>query len=251
MRRHCSRKLHHKGFVLLQTMWLLILASVLTFRMMSASMSMAKNSAAAVATFQVELAAESAVHQVAYDLLTLGVQSPWPKNGQPFTVLIDSATVSMSVVNANGLVDVNAAEDITLQRIIGTALTAADASTLVNAIKAARPIADYATLEELDGMSSTNFKALFPYITLYSRQTMPSFTHAPAGVVRALYLKAANGSVLSDTDAVAGITYRIEATARAKQATSRKLSAELLLTGRLDQSYWVYDWSWHSHGIRR
>jgi hypothetical protein len=218
---------------------------------MTSSLSVAKNSAVAVAAFQAELAVESTVQKVIYDLITLGPQNAWLKNGQRSTVTIDGGDVTVSVININGLVDVNVADDAALRRIVAVTLPPGDTVTLTSAIAAARPILDYVSLASLEGMSPEKFEALFPYITLYSRQTLPSFASAPCWIVDALHLKVAGSSVFSDTSGVAGNAFRIEAIARTKAATSRMLAVELLVTGRLDQPYWVYDWSWYSHGQGR
>ena len=143
------------------------------------------------------------------------------------------------------------ADEVTLRRLIVAVLPSTDTVTLVNGIKAARPIMDYSTLAAIQGMSPKVFESLLPYVTLFSRQALPSAASASGWLTQVLHLEKANRSVLFDTNSLTGQIYRIEAIARSKVAASRRLTAEVLITGRLDQQYWVYDWSWHPVGIGR
>ena len=194
---------------------------------------------------QVELAAESAVHHVLYDLITHDASEKWPRQGQNVTVLVGGAEVTVSVINTNGLVDVNRTDEGTLRRIVAAVLPTEDAAILAAGMTAARPFSDYSSLAAIEGMSSQEFEFLFPYITLFSGGALPTYPEAPSWVKKMLNLKENGKSVLSGKQATPGNIFRIEAVARMKNAASRRLSAEVLLTGRLDQPYWVYDWSWH------
>lgn len=244
MPRPCCQSFRNSGFVLLQTLWLLLLASLLTTVVLTTSLSNARDGAATVSAFRVEMAAESAVHVVLHDMLTAGPHSAWVRRVAASKLPIDGTEVTVSVTDANGLVDLNAANEATLRRFLAAALPTREAATLLNAIKAARPIGDYSTLIALEGMEDV-FESLSPYVTLYSKRSLPSAESAPDWLAKVLRLEKGDPGVLSDTSAITGRVFKIEATARSNVATSRKLSAEVLITGRLDQPLWVYDWRWH------
>jgi len=248
---HCCQNFRNSGFVLLQTLWLLLLASLLTTAVMATSLSNARDGASAAAVFQVEMAAESAIHVVLYDMLTTGRRSVWLQGVAAPAITMGGAEVTVSVGDAQGLVDLNAADEAILRRFLAAALPARDAVTLTNAIKAARPIGDYSTLRALEGMSPEAFESVFPYVTLYSRQSLPSAESASGWLAQVLRLEKSGHGVLSDTNAITGSVFRIEATARSDVATSRKLTVDVLITGRLDQPVWFYDWGWHLAAANR
>ena len=96
-RPHCVSP---RGFILLQTLWLLALASLLVAGVMATSLNHARNGAAATAAFQVETAAESAVHKAIYDMLTLGAHRVSGGHVSTSNIVIDGVEVSVSILNS-------------------------------------------------------------------------------------------------------------------------------------------------------
>lgn len=244
MQSRYIRDLRLEGFVLLHALWIMILASFLAMSVMATSVGLARDSEVANAALQVELAAESAVHRVLFDLLRHDSRHLWPRRGRTGSVQIGGAEVIVSIVDVSGLVDINRADDRILHRIFLAALPLEDAATFIASIKAAKPISDYSSLVAIGGGSSKKFASLQPYITLFSGRAVPAYDEAPDWVSKALDLKPEPRGVLSDASSFSGNVLRIEAVARSKKVVSRRLFAEVLLTGRLDQPYWIYDWRW-------
>jgi len=211
---------------------------------MAVGLSNARDGAAAIAASRTENAAESAVHQVLYEMIVSGSRSPWLQESSNSSVIeIDGATVSVSVRDVSGLVDLNVSDESTLRQLT-TALSIVDAEKVIAAIKAAKPITSYAALAALEGMTAETFALLSPYVTLFSRQSLPTAENAPERLTNILHLHKSPRSVMVDSNSIAGRSFRVVAMAHIKDISSPSLSAEILITGRGDQLFLVYDWSW-------
>ncbi|MES2161402.1 MAG: hypothetical protein V4476_09635 [Pseudomonadota bacterium] len=232
-----------RGFVLLQTLWLLLLAAMLASAVMAMSLGSARDGATAAATFEAASEAESAVHSVLHELLADGRRSPWLAGAPGTPLALDAATV-VAVQDAAGLVDLNTADEPTLHRLL-LALAAPEVDRLVRAIGAARPLAGYAAVATLDGMTPALEQAMLPHITLFSGQAQPVAELAPAWLRDALALPSAPPPAAGAL-ALAGHTLRLTATAQRHGARSPQLSADILITGRRDQPFLIYDWSWRA-----
>lgn len=235
------------GFVLLQTLWLLLLASVLASIIMALGLSSAREQAASVAVLRAEMAAESAVHRALHLILVQGSRSALAQGRgyRTASMEIDGNKVNVKVCDASGLIDLNAADEQTLQRLLA-ALPAMNSDVTAAAIKAVRPIGSYAALSALDGMTREAFDAMLPHVTLFTQHSAPSEQYASDWLVRTLQLKQARQGVMSGSPSIAGHLLRIETSSRNNAAISRKLVAEILITGRRDQPFLIYEWSWHS-----
>lgn len=230
----------HRGFVLLHALWLLLLISLLATVAMRRSRETATDGAAAMAVFHVEMAAESALNIAMHELLISGVQQL-----QPRLKNIDGAEVTTAVSDAIGLLDLNMADRGTLRRLV-TALDLADPDRIVAALIGARPILAYAEIAALDGLTPAHLATLLPHITLFSRLTAPMPDASSEWLVHALGIKRSEQKAVSDMRSSAGRVFRIETTARTKWARSRRLVAEVLITGRRDRPFLIYEWRWHA-----
>lgn len=247
MQSRCSQVPGSSGFVLLQTLWLLLLASVLASIVMALGLGNAREQAASTAVLRAEMAAESAVHRALHQILTQGPRSALAQGRGYRTVSmeIDGNQVDVKVCDASGLVDLNAADEQTLQRLLA-ALPVMNGNVTVAAIKAARPIGSYSALFALEGMTRETFDAMLPHVTLFARHAVPSEQYASDWLARTLQLKQVRQGVMSDSSSIAGRLLRIESSARTNAVTSRKLVAEILITGRRDHPFLIYEWNWQS-----
>lgn len=231
----------HSGFVLLHALWLLLLASLLGSTMMAATLGAAKDGAAVISAFRTEMAAESAFHSALYQALLPGYAPP----ARSQVIQVDAIDVTVTIKDVSGLLDINASDEPTLYRLL-EALAVSDTRRMVAGLVAARPITSYAALAAVDGLTQQAFDTIFPHVTLFSRQAMPSADTASAWLAATLQLKQDSPGVLAGIPSAAGRVFRFEAMAKTPNASSRQLVVEFLLTGRRDQPYWIYEWGWHT-----
>lgn len=233
-----------KAFVLLQSLWLLLLASLLSSAMMAASLSVAKDGEAAIMAFRSSLAAESGIYVELYNILMYGSKSTRAPPAAPQVMKIDGIEVSITTRDVSGLVDLNATDTLILLRLLD-GLAVSEANKKITGMIAARPITSYPALAAIDGMTQNIFDTLLPHITLFSRQSVPSTTTASLWLTQTLHLRNVSPSVVEEDISATGHTFRIEAKAKTQTGSSQRLVAEVLITGRRDQPFFIYEWSWH------
>lgn len=247
MRHQFKPSLQSKGFVLLQALWVLLLATLLVSIAMALGLSRAKDGEVDATVFKSEVAAESALQIVLFDLLSNGSRSKWLAHAEVRDVELNDVHYGVTVQLTDGLVDLNSADDVTLRRLL-IAVSRDDVGKMTADIKAARPISSYSGLEAVDGLNQESLAVLRPHITLFSGREVPVAEDATQWLIDALGLKPSSSGVIWDASgsSIAGKTIRICVFPLGDAQSKRALSTEIVITGRKDQPYLTYDWSWYA-----
>lgn len=244
-----------KGFVLLHTLWLLLVATALVTGLLILATRSSERWALGEQEARREIAQESAVELVLHDLVTRGTRSPWLTLPRAHGELnVDGQVISISVQNVAGLIDAGTADDKTLAAFLDQAVKQSSKDMLMNLDMArlrlgaeTRPFSTYAELRALMGASDHEFSCIYPHLTLFSGSAQPDLSFASPPLIALLQIGQRSSTPVSAMEGVssaAGATYRIEA--RASDASgSRKgqvLSVEVTITGRLQPSHIVRSW---------
>ncbi len=240
-RQLCPRNLN-SGFVLLHTLVLLLIGSALIVLVMETGLGGALDSNAEFLKLRLDSAAESGVHHALFDLLGRRSKNA---NGGVSQVEVDGVKVDLNVLFSDGLVSLRSSNQRQLQTLL--AATLGNRSSIASeSLLQAKPYTSYADLISLDGIGADGLACLFPYITLFTNNSVPVAKHAPARLRNWLGLQEDKNSGVMQEDAgsSAGSIVRIHALAYAGGHKSRTLIAEVLLTGRADQPLWVMEWLW-------
>lgn len=223
------------GFVLLHTLWLIMLLAAL----IAAALLLGRRAADQVVSqeqrLRQEAATESAVIDVVFELLEQGPRSRWLQQtpGRPLALNVDGEQVQVAVINVHGLIDIHSAEGPARAGLavrfpgLGAGFT--------------RGVHTYPDLR----LPPHTLACLYDYITLFSGRVEPDPRLSPARLNKLLGRAApthAERSAMEDSVAVSGEVFRIDAIAPA--SGGRRLSAELLLTGQRDFPYVVRSWLW-------
>jgi hypothetical protein len=200
---------------------------------------------------RLNLAVESAVYDVIFELLEQGERSRWIReNGRVQTLLIDNQAVEVISSNVHGLIDVNTADERLLQILSANLPSVDHVNTLtVQAKKDGSRYPSYSDLSASLNIPLAVFSCLYPYITLFSGRSEPS------GALISDQLKKMIGRIEDEkhsamegnTVSVTGEIFRINVAARTAQPRTNYLSAEVLITGRRDFPYLIRSWNWVSN----
>lgn len=196
---------------------------------------------------QINLAAESAVYDVIYELLEQGIRSRWMReNGKTQMLLIDNQTVKVISSNVHGMIDINAADERLLQMLLASLPNMAHLDPFTLQTKRHNiKFSSYSELSASLNISLDDFACIYPYITLFSGRSEPS-----ASLISER-LKKMIGSIGNekpsamegDNQSVTGEVFRINV-ADVSPLRTNYLSAEVLITGRRDFPYLIRSWNW-------
>ncbi|MDO9149980.1 MAG: hypothetical protein Q7U33_01220 [Methylotenera sp.] len=197
---------------------------------------------------RLNLAVESAVYDVIFELLEQGERSRWIReNGKVQTLLIDNQAVEVISSNVHGMIDVNTADERLLQMLSANLPRIYRVNALT--IQAKRDGARYASYSDLSASLNIPlavFSCVYPYVTLFSGRTEPSAALISEQLKKMIgrIEDEKHSAMEGNTISVAGEVFRINAAARTTQSRTNYLSAEVLLTGRRDFPYLIRSWSW-------
>jgi len=186
-------------------------------------------------------AEESALNDVLFEVLNRGfkpaAEHDYSFNGQHFRV---------TVIPSHGFVDLNTGQANLLRQIAQrTGINLDSLLKLRSKEGAMRPmISDYAALNAQLGLASQQFACIYPYVTLFSGRPSPLSQYMPDYLKKLLgRLHEESTSVISsDNGFTLGDSLRIEVKPHPIQPTGYYLSAEILLTGRLDTPFFIRAW---------
>lgn len=243
---------HSRGFVLLHTLWLLLAAATLIVGSMMAVFYSAEELTISERRLRADLAHESAVEMVIYDVLVKGNRSIWIGDGiVTRNVQISEQMFSVSVQQATGLIDAMTSDSRILSRLLAWLaiprnsrepdfLSARSTGTL-------RP-ATYTDLQAMLGLSHSAFACLYPHITFYSGRVEPDWRYASNDLVELVGLRsrsAGTHSVLNDDTSshnVTGATLRVNVLPGNTSDEAAGLSVEVTITGQIDPSHLIRSW---------
>lgn len=193
------------------------------------------------------LAIESAVYDVIFELLELGERSRWIReNGRVQKLLINNQTVEVISINVHGMIDINTADDGLLQ-VLSANLPNIDHvnSFIVQARKNNIRYFSYSDLSASLNIPQAVFSCIYPYVTIFSGREKPRAALMPEslkkmiGYIEDEKLSAMEGNSISAT----GDVFRINVTTPSSHLTNY-LSVEVMITGRRDVPYLIRSWNW-------
>ncbi|AKJ29732.1 hypothetical protein [Caldimonas brevitalea] len=236
--------------MLLHALWLLLAACAALTTMLTLASRAALETGAAEQQVQTELAQESAVEQVIYELVTQGQVSPWlqgPQTGRRLE--IGAQAVDVTVQHVAGLLDAGMAD----AKVAATLLAARlgrDASPVLQRLldararRGARPFGSYAELQAVLQLADEQFACLYPDLTLFSGRSEPDPEHAAPRLRQLLRLaprQASGPSAMEAQATPAGSTFRLLATPVG--TGGQALVAEVAITGLVRPSHLVRSWT--------
>ena len=233
-----------EGFVLLYTLWILMGGVVLFGALSHISAGRSRGSATTLEWVRMSSAAESAAHEAMFRLVSNNRTAL--TNSSRRELSIDGLKMRVEIVNSDGLVDLNAADDALLGKIFDSVLPLEmhGAAQKVRRIGRLRNYADLAAVEELQIPSLI---CLLPYVTLSSGRDSPTPEFAPERVRRVLgpNEKQDERTTLATPGSMAGNSARIDIEVMHEtQPKKRRLLVDVLLTGRHDSPVSVLEWQW-------
>lgn len=246
MRARSHRHARSRGFVLLHTLWLLLVAATLVAGSMATVFYSTEELALSEQRLRATLAQDSAVELVIHDLLVNGNRSPWIGDGVVTRdVKIAEWVISVSVQQATGLVDPVTSDPNVLDRLLGR-LSLAPLSQGSSAERSAigiRP-ATYADLQAMLGLDHERFACLYPHVTLYSGRAEPDERYVSSHLADLIGLRSdplGERSILTDSTAhsVVGRTFRVNVLSTNEQGDAAGLFVEVTITGQIDPSHLV------------
>lgn len=238
-----------EGFILLTSVWLLVLGGAIAAAVMLNARSAVRSVKAAEQQTVANDALVSARDQVIADLISAGRFSRWAQSASAGNLNTDgNISVEMQVSQEGGRLDVLSSQSDTLDSLfasldIPAALRNTARASLddvrVAAQSGKRPLQSLRQLQALRGWTPQLTACLVPLITIHSAMPTPSPSAAPAELARLLNLQRLQddgGAV--DTQSVAGELYRLQAIVRMPQGVART-AWMLRITGDLRAPYWV------------
>ncbi len=245
---------HHvrsKGFILLHTLWLLLIVVTLVAGSMASVFYSAEELAISEQRLRADLAHESAVETVIHDILIRGDKSIWIGNGIiSRNVQIGEQLFSVSVQQVAGLVDAMASNPQILNRLLtwlaipqnpykSDSLSGRSTNILLPAT--------YTDLQAIFGLDYKAFACLYPHVTLYSGRPQPDWRYASSHLIKLLGLRSLSPethSVLNEdiSQSVVGTTLRINVFPENALDGAAGLSVEVTITGKIDPSHLVRSW---------
>ena len=270
-------RMRQRGMALIIVLWLVLLLSA-----MAAGHSLNVHADSLLASRQISLSqaralADAGIRRAILDLLDGAVM---PLNGDPSEIEINGEAVIVSVRDARGLVDLNAAgpellgtllalagaSDAERNRLVDAILDWRDADNLIHlngaedddyrATGVAWTARDgaFVSVDELRyvrGLRPETFAAVLPYITVYSGQAALDPEFAPPRLAAAAFGETyaepveVSDFALPEANAPAGPrsgTYHIRAVARRAAEAAAALEAVVRISGRRERPYLVLEW---------
>lgn len=204
-----------QGFALVSVLWLIVLLSVLAMGLSYASRQSTQAMISLVGGTEARYLAEGGVQLVTMNLLSRDPVDRLLADGETIDVALPGGHVEVTVSDENGKVDINAAREPLLARLfysldvdqaIADALAdavadfrdeddltrlngAEDADYLAAGLPAGAKDAPFTSVEELQqvlGMTPDIYRAVRPYVTIYSRHQGINPEVAPLQVLIAL-----------------------------------------------------------------
>lgn len=204
-----------RGFILIGTIWLLVLAGSIAAVLMLRSLGAATEAAAGAEALQRKLALESATETVLADHLFNDIRGRWwllPATGQ---VTVGGQNVNVRITSESGRLDVNEADP----RLIDNALRAMgiDArnrdpiiNRLIERRSMRQPIATFAALRSLLAAGPASHPCIINNLTFVSGRPEPRPSHMSPLLSRAL-ASPATAPASAREAAEPGAALRIEA----------------------------------------
>ncbi|MGR9051502.1 MAG: hypothetical protein ACU84J_02520 [Gammaproteobacteria bacterium] len=229
------------GFILLHTLWFLLLVALLLAVTLEVGRRTAERLTIEKQRIERELAEESAVNDVLFEILERGfkptAERDYAFNGQHFKI---------AAVASHGLVDVNAGQADFLRQIARHSRIDPDRLLRLRRQQdSLNPgIADYATLVARLGLTDRQFSCLYPYVTLFSGRSSPLKHYMPPPVKTLLgRLPDENSSVINNDERFTmGDSVRIDVNPLPSPPDGYYLSVEIVLTGRMDTPFIIRSW---------
>lgn len=243
MRRHCCAIQRTEGFVLLYTLWLL-LGGVVIFATASAlAMGRARGATASIEWLRSTATAESAAHDQMFRLVVGGKRALATRPQSDITV--DAVRMKLDVINSDGLVDLNAANETVLSEVFA-AVAPGNSSGLAHAVRSLGRLHSYTQLMMIEGLEAPQLACLLRYVTLSSGKPDPATEFAPEHVRLALNLRneLKNSSAVVATDSLAGNSVRIGIEVLQQNSSGRLLLIDAFVTGRVDRPIRILEWQW-------
>ncbi len=191
-------RMYERGFALVSVLWLIVLLSVLAMGLSYTSRQSTQAMISLVGGTQARYLAEGGVQLVTMNLLSRNAADRMLADGETIDVELPGGHVNVTVTDENGKVDINAARETLLARLfysldidqsIADALAdaiadfrddddlarlngAEDSDYLAAGLMAGAKDAPFTSVTELQqvlGMTPEIYRAVLPYITIYSR----------------------------------------------------------------------------------
>lgn len=195
------------GAALLLVLWATALLAALLVGVAAASRSHAEAALYGAEHVRAELAAEAGLAHAVAGLRAPDLARQWVPDGRPYTFDFDGAKVTVAVVDASGMLDLNAAPPELLRGVLQAAgVDPVHAQQLAAAIAASRtgandtPGVPFRAIEQLariPGVDAALFARIAPAVTVYSGRNFPD-----ASYTGALALAALRGTSLSQAQAL-------------------------------------------------
>lgn len=250
--RHVPLHQSSSGFVLLHTLWLLLVASALISGLLILANQTSVNFSLTDLETRRELAQESAVELAIHDIVTRGARSRWLNPPTATEVVeIEGQRIALSVQNVAGLVDAGSSETTVLKTLLDGTLNR-DGAIVLARIDAARskrgtrPFSTYAELRAITQITDQEFGCLYQSITIFSGRLEPNTLLMPLSLAKLLHAKryeSQTASVMETSGSTAGATYRIEAVSvPTNDLDGQVLSIEVTIIGRHSPSHLIRSW---------
>ncbi len=252
--RHVPLHRSSSGFVLLHTLWLLLVASALISGLLILANQTSVNFSLTDLETRRDLAQESAVELAIHDIVTRGARSRWLNPPTATEVVeIEGQRIALSVQNVAGLVDAGSSETTVLETLLDGALNR-DGAIVLARIDAARsklgtrtrPFSTYSELRAITHITDHAFGCLYQSITLFSESLEPNQSLMPLSLAKLLHVKrreSQTASAMETGGSAAGATYRIEAVSvPTNDLAGQVLSIEVTITGRHSPSHLIRSW---------
>jgi general secretion pathway protein K len=179
-----------RGAALLLVLWATVLLAALLAGVAAASRSHSQAALYGAEHARAELAAEAGLAHAIAGLRAPSQQHQWVPDGRPYTFDFDGARVTVAVVDASGMADLNAAPATLLRGIFQAAgVDALHAGQLADAVvstrggvsgRAGQPFRAIDQLARLPGMDAALFGKVENAFTVYSGRNFPDASYAGA-----------------------------------------------------------------------
>lgn len=192
-------KRRQQGAALLLVLWATVLLAALLVALAAAARSHSQAALYGAEGVRARLAAEAGLARAVAGLRAPDATQRWIPDGRPYTFDFDGAHVSVRIVDASGLVDLNASGPQLLTRLIAdTGAGAGDADRIAQAIVAARtqaagqggaqarPWRGIEQLASIEGVTPALYATLAPVLTVYSGRNFPDASYASPRVLAAV-----------------------------------------------------------------
>ena len=238
------------GFVLLHSLWVLLAASALILGILQLGLRSAEDVAVWERNLKLDLALESAIDWVIYDLVSKKKNSRWLNNTVTTAeIQLDEHRFLVTVQPTDGLLDVNAGDPWLLSRLFHYVTKGSAKHQLSQLLdhrtkhpKGTRPIPTYPDLQAILQIDDRTFTCLYPHVTLFSNLSEPLRNAMDRRLARILQmgrLETAERSVIETTSSTISRSYRITVRNTSLPDKGQSFSVEILLTGLLEPSYLV------------